>query len=126
MTIGTVPSFRGGQNLNEGQRRFDDLTLEEFLGQVKAEVESLTGVDGSLAKQGRATVSAAGDVVVAFTTAFASANYTLVFGYEDVAGGANDVVVQTKTGTKLAAGFTATVAGTTPDGILHWHAILDA
>ena len=50
----------------------------------------------------------------------------LVFGYEDVSGGANDVVVQTKATTKLAAGFTATVAGTTPNGILHWRAVLDA
>lgn len=126
MTIGTVPSFRGGMNLNEGQRRFDDLTLEELLGQIKTEVESLTGADGSLAKQGREAFAAAGDLAVTFTTAFASANYTVVFSFEDVSGGANDLVGQVKATTKLATGFTVTIAGTTPNGILHWRAVLDA
>lgn len=126
MTIGTVPSFKGGQNINEGHRRFDDLTLEEFLGQVKAEVESLTGADGSLAKQGREAFSAAGDLDVAFTTDFASANYTVVFSFEDVSSGANDLVGQIKASTKLVGGFTVTIAGTTPNGILHWRAVLDA
>lgn len=121
-TIATIESghFEGGKNLNAGQRRLEDATLEELLAAAKVDILALEGVDATT-KQGEEAVAAAGDVVITFAAAYADTDYQVTgLVWEDVSSGANDVVVRVKATTKLATGFTVELAGTTPNGKLHW------
>ncbi len=104
--------FDGNQNLNRGHRGNHDTdeTLAEILRKFRT---------------ARVAVSAAGDAAVAFSEDMGSVNYTVSLSWEDVSSGANDVVVRVKATTIAVGGFTATIAGTTPNGILHVTAIED-
>lgn len=102
--------FDGGQNLSRGHRdgiNDSDTLLEEYLGKFKA---------------GRVVAAGAGDESVAFTTAFADADYTVIATFEDTAGGAAAATYYVKDATKLAAGFDLTVSAA---GTYHWVAIHD-
>lgn len=125
-TMGIIAGdhFKGQQNVDDGCRRGSDTTLRELLAQAKVDLLALETLNAKR-KTGREAFAAAGDLAVAFAVAFASAAYTVVWSFEDVSGGANDLVGQVKATTKLATGFTVTIAGTTPNGVLHWVAILD-
>lgn len=97
--------FDGGQNLTRGHRdgtHGSDTTLEEFLGKFKA---------------GREVASGAGDVVVAFTTPFATDNVTVTVSGDGVS------APTLKTGVVPDKnGFTVTAAGAGP---VHWNAVED-
>jgi len=91
--------FDGHKNLTQGQKQGDGPTLAEFAGKFKA---------------GFVTAGGAGDVAVAFPTAFADANYAVSLGPGSVSGGT------VKDGTIAAGGFTIVAGGA---GIIGWTAI---
>jgi hypothetical protein len=91
--------FDGHKNLTQAQKEGDGPTAAELFGKFKA---------------GTVTAAGAGDEVIAFTTAFADANYAVVLGPGSVSGGT------VKDGTKAAGGFTIVAGGA---GIIDWFAV---
>jgi len=114
MTISTIPSFDGGQNLNPGNRNKSDATLEELLDQIKTDVEAIEDSE----QHGRETAGGAGDVTITLPTAYADTNYTIQVSGEDTGSGNPAPYVKNDASDKTASQFVVTVAAA---GVVNWN-----